>query len=251
MKQQRLQINRKSKKTKKDIVHIELDTKCSCPQSTSNDNALIQFTRRYLKCQSSMPIRIIRLFIEASLFHSPMTKVSIFDSNNCLLKDSDRLSSLKHKCSSSPYYISLRFQLINNVTSLANCSCLSAPIEHNSSSSYLPSIIQQENMEQILSTCSIISQPSPFSSCLLPSSSSSSSSFPNLFDNPIAIADLRHSTSFFVDSILNISMINQITSELSEKCLPLIKRKRYRVPKKVIPELPFDIPLDLRIKNIH
>ncbi|CAF4132542.1 unnamed protein product [Rotaria sp. Silwood2] len=212
----------------------------SCPQSTSNDNALIQFTRRYLKCQSSMPIRIIRLFIEASLYHSPTTEVSIFDSNNRLLKDSDRLRSLTDKCSSSSNYISLRFQLINNVTSLPNCSCLSSSIEHNSSSSSLPKIIQQENIEQILSTCSIAQQPS---SCL------SSSSSPNLFHNPIEISNLAKSTSFFIDSILNISMINEITSEFGEICVPLKKRKRYYAPTEIIPELSLDIPLDLRVKK--
>ncbi|CAF2522134.1 unnamed protein product [Rotaria sp. Silwood2] len=240
MKQQRPTISQKFKKTNRDIVHIELDTKCSCPQSTSNDNALIQFTRRYLKCQSSMPIRIIRLFIEASLYHSPTTEVSIFDSNNRLLKDSDRLRSLTDKCSSSSNYISLRFQLINNVTSLPNCSCLSSSIEHNSSSSSLPKIIQQENIEQILSTCSIAQQPS---SCL------SSSSSPNLFHNPIEISNLAKSTSFFIDSILNISMINEITSEFGEICVPLKKRKRYYAPTEIIPELSLDIPLDLRVKK--
>ncbi|CAF0977542.1 unnamed protein product [Rotaria sordida] len=254
MKQQRSKISQKPKKqTNKNMLYIELDTKCSCPSSTSNDNAFIQFTRRYLKCQSSMPIRIIRLFIERSLFYSPMTKISIFDSNNRLLKDSDRLCSLKHTCSSSSHYIPLRFQLKNMITSISNCSCLSSSIEHdslssiehNSSSSSLPKIIQQENIEQILSTCSITQQPSSLPSCLSSSSSSSS----NLFYNPIEISNLRNSKSFFIDSILDISMINHITSEFGEICSPLIKRKRYHAPKNIIPDVSLDIPLDLRIKK--
>ncbi|CAM4894139.1 unnamed protein product [Rotaria socialis] len=231
-------LTNETKKPNKDIVLIELDIKCSCPQSASNENAAIQFTRRYLRCQSSMSIRILRLLIERILFYSPTTKVSIFDSNDRLLKDSDRLRSLKRIYSSSPSYcIPIRFALMNNVTSFANCSCLSPSIELNSSSSSLPTIIRQESIDKILSTCSIISQTPSLPSRVLSLSSQNFSYSQN------------NTSSRFIDSNQDMQLINQRISEFGDISLPSIKRKQYDEPKKIISEISLDIPLDLTIKK--
>ncbi|CAF1472932.1 unnamed protein product [Rotaria magnacalcarata] len=245
MKKQRSQMRPNSRKPTKDIVLIELDIKCSCPQSTSNENAAIQFTRRYLRCQSSMSIRILRLLIERILLYSPTTQVSIFDSHDRLLKDSDRLRSLKRICSSSPSYcIPIRFALMNNVTSFANCSCLSPSIELNSSSSSLPTIIRQESIEQILSTCSIISQIPSLPSRLLSLSSQ------NFSNNPMNFSYSQNNTSLkFIDSNQNMQLINQRISEFGDISSTLMKRKQYDEPKTIISEISLDIPLDLTIKK--
>ena len=190
-----------------------------------------------------MPIRFIRLFIEKILFHSPMTKVihisekrnkesfilsivlfqiSIFDSNDRLLKDSDRLRSLKHSCSSSPlFHIPLRFTLMNTVTSLTNCSCLSSSIEHNSSSSSSPSIIQRENIEEILSTCSLAQQTTSYSSCLF------SPLISNRFPSHLEVSTHLSSTPFVNKGDREELTIDQILAEFGEICPPIPKRSRF------------------------
>ncbi|CAF3876996.1 unnamed protein product, partial [Rotaria sp. Silwood1] len=71
-----------------EYINIELDTKCSCLQSKLNSHlASIQFSPRYLQCQSSMPIAILRSFIQQILPHSSMTQLSFYDSNDRLLQD--------------------------------------------------------------------------------------------------------------------------------------------------------------------
>ncbi len=67
----------------------------SCPPSKLNNHASIQvfhstfiysfhsilcvqFSRRYLQCQSSMPIAILRSYIQQILPHSSMTQVNIY-----------------------------------------------------------------------------------------------------------------------------------------------------------------------------
>jgi hypothetical protein len=188
-----------------------------------------------------MPIRILRLFIETVLPHSSMIKViitnkimkflfsysqvSMFDLNDRLLKDSDRLRSLKHTRSSSNY-IPIRFTLINTVTSLANCSCLLPPIEYGSSSS--PTIIQQDTIDQILSTCSITQQTSTLSPYL-----SSIGSVNRLTPTSLQIDDLDEAT------------MDRITSQYGEICSPLPESKYYRN----IHDYSLDIPLDLSMKK--
>ncbi|CAF1220404.1 unnamed protein product [Adineta steineri] len=233
MPRQRSKITQRKTK-RKDILNIELDMKCSCSQS--ENNGFIQFARRYLQCQSSMPIRSIRSFIETILPYSKMIKVSIFDINNRLLKDSDRLYSLKHTCSSSNY-IPLRFTLTNTITSLANCSCISPSMESNSSS--LPTIIEQESINQILSTCAITQQTSGFSTNL--------SSLP--------LSDRSKTTQDFVNVLqplpvdigldLNQEMIDRITTEFGEICPSLPTLKRHSDNQ----DYSSDHPLDLSMKK--
>jgi len=193
-----------------------------------------------------MPIRMLRSFIETVLPHSSMIKViinsnktmkflffysqvSMFDLNDRLLKDSDRLHSLKHTRSSSNY-IPIRFTLINTITSLANCSCLLPPIEYGSSSS--PTIIQQDTIDQILSTCSITQQTSTLSPYL---SSSSSIGSVNRLTPP----------SLQIDSDLDEATMDRITSQYGEICSPLPESKYYRN----IHDYSLDIPLDLSMKK--
>ena len=171
-----------------------------------------------------MPIRTLRLFIETVLPHSPMTKVSLFDSTDRLLKDSDRLRSLKRICSSS-HHIPIRFTLINPVTSLANCSCLSPPIENNLSSS--PTIIQEEKIEQILSTCSF--------------------THPNAAPIPTKIVNLLTLPSFPINFYPDEAMMNHIPAEFGEICPPL--PNQYCISKKMTHHISSDFPLDLSLKK--
>jgi hypothetical protein len=192
-----------------------------------------------------MPIRMLRLFIETVLPHSSMIKViinsnktmkflffysqvSMFDLNDRLLKDSDRLRSLKNTRSSSNY-IPIRFTLINTVTSLANCSCLLPPIEYGSSSS--PTIIQQDTIDQILSTCSITHQTSTLS--------------PYLSSSSIGSGNRLTPPSLQIDSDLDEATMDRITSQYGEICSPLPESKYYRN----IYDYSLDIPLDLSMKK--
>ena len=81
--------------------------------------------------------------------------------------------------------------MINMITSLAHCACLSSPIDTHLSS--LSSIIQKETIDQILSTCSIAQST-------IPSSPSSLSS------------------GFLIDCEPDESTMDYITSEFGEIC---------------------------------
>ncbi|CAF0771717.1 unnamed protein product [Rotaria sordida] len=251
--------NRRAKSHKKNIkneeyVYIELDTKCSCPQSSTSDHASIQFARRYLECQGSMPLRILRSYIEKVLPHSPMTQVSIYDSNDRLLNDSIRLKDLSL---SSSLYIPLRFTMMNTITSFGHCLCLSPSSPIKNSSSFSPTIIQRETINRTLSTCPLVPTP-PHS----PSSSTSRSPILST-TNPMSIINLLtppsppNYSSFLIDNIVESntndqSIIDKITSEFGEICpsLPILKPKRQRIFKKLIPKSSSsDIPLDLSIKK--
>ena len=129
------------------------------------------------------------------MFFFSFFEVSIFDSNDRLLKDSDRLYTLKSTDSLSDYIL-LRFTMINTITSLAHCSCLSPSIETDLSS--LPTIIQPEAIDQILSTCSI-------AQTIVPPSPSSLSSPP-------------YRSGFLIDSDPDESTMDLITSEFGEIC---------------------------------
>lgn len=91
--------------------------------------------------------------------------------------------------------------MINTVTSLAHCSCLSSPIDTHLSS--LPNIIQPETIDQILSTCSIAQTTVP------PSPSSLSS---------IDTCQPFIRSSFQIDSDPDESTMDLITSEFGEIC---------------------------------
>ncbi|CAF3171961.1 unnamed protein product [Rotaria socialis] len=250
--------NRRGKPHKKntkneDNVYIELDTKCSCPQlSVSSDHASIQFTRRYLECQGSMPIRILRSYIEKVLPHSPMTQVSIYDSNDQILDDTIRLKDL----SLSSSYIPLRFTMMNTVTSFGHCLCSSPSSPVKSCSSFSPTIIRRETINRTLSTCPLVPTPphSPSSSTSIsPIVSKSSMPIVNLLTPPSP----PHYSSFLIDNIVESncndqSIIDKITSEFGEICpsLPSVKAKRQRIFKKMSPKsLSSDIPLDLSVKK--
>ncbi|CAF0760303.1 unnamed protein product [Adineta steineri] len=259
MKNRRVKLHKKSIKNE-EHVYIELDTKCSCPQTSSNDHASIQFARRYLECQGSMPIRILRSYIEQVLPHSPMTQVSIYDCDDKLLNDSVCLKDLS--LPSSTLYIPLRFTMVNTVTSFGHCLCSSPPSPIKTSSSFSPTIIRRETINRTLSTCPLVPTP-PHS----PSSSTSIS--PILSKNPLPIVNLltppspSHYSSFLIDNIVESnsndqSIIDKITSEFGEICptLPLVKRKRQRLLKKIMPKSsplssssPSDSPLDLTVKK--
>ncbi|CAF4371362.1 unnamed protein product, partial [Adineta steineri] len=153
-----------------------------------NTNASIQFSRRYLQCQSSMPIAILRSYIQQILPHSSITQVSFYDSNDRLLQDSHLLSSLKS--TASCLHIPIRFTLFNTITSLAHCSCSSpssTPFIQQQSCS--PTVIQRQTIDQTLSTCSLIqtTSSSTYSPCL--SSSSPDESSPTS-SNSISIVNL-------------------------------------------------------------
>ncbi|CAF2589022.1 unnamed protein product [Rotaria sp. Silwood2] len=257
MKNRRAKPHKKNTKNEENI-YIDLDTKCSCPQSSTSDHATIQFARRYLECQGSMPIRILRSYIEKVLPHSPMTQVSIYDSNDRLLNDSIRLKDLSSLSSSSSSYIPLRFTMINTITSFGHCLCSSpspsSPIKN--ASSFSPTIIRRETINRTLSTCPLVPTP-PHS----PSSSTSIS--PIVSSNPMSIVNLLtppsppHYSSFLIDNIVESntndqSIIDRITSEFGEICpsIPPLKPKRQRIFKKLIPKLSSsDSPLDLSIKK--
>ncbi|CAF1250531.1 unnamed protein product [Rotaria sp. Silwood1] len=253
--------NRRAKPNKKNIkneenVYIELDTKCSCPQSSTSNHATIQFACRYLECQGSMPIRILRSYIEKVLPHSPMTQVSIYDSNNRLLNDSIRLKDLSSSSSSSSSYIPLRFTMMNTITSFGHCLCSSPSSPIKNAASCSPTIIRRETINRTLSTCPLVPTP-PHS----PSSSTSIS--PIISNNSMPIVNLLtppsppHYSSFLIDNIVesNIndqSIIDKITSEFGEICptIPRLKPKRQRIFKKLIPKSSSsDSPLDLSIKK--
>jgi len=252
MKQRRFKFHQKQKDDHDENIYIELDTKCSCPQLKLNNHPSIQFSRRYLQCQSSMPITILRSYIQQILPHSSMTQVSLFDSNDRLLNDSDLLCSLKN--TSSSIHIPIRFTLFNTITSLGHCLCSSSPIQQKISSSS-PSIIKGETIDQTLSTCSLI--PPTSTSIYSPCLSSLSSSPPlssNELSNSISIVNLltpplSHS-SFLIENIVdsNQSIIDEITSQFGEICPPLepTKKPRNRLSKKVVSS---NLPLDLSLKK--
>ncbi|CAF1056210.1 unnamed protein product [Adineta ricciae] len=256
MKNRRVKLHKKLSKPE-DYVYIELDTKCSCPQSSIDDHASIQFSRRYLECQGSMPIHILRTYIQQILPYSPMTQISIYDSNDQLLNDSICLKDLSPSPSSSLLvHIPLRFTMINTVTSFGHCLC-SSPCSPIKSLSFSPSIIQRETINRTLSTCPLVPTP-PHS----PSSSTSHS--PDLSKNSLPVVNLltppspSHYTSFLIENIVDSnctdpSIIDKITSEFGEICpsMPSMKRKRQRPFKKLLPKAssPSDIPLDLTVKK--
>ena len=165
----------------------------------------LQFSRRYLQCQSSMPVAILRSYIQLilphssmtqvnttthtlSLMHIPLFQVTFYDSQHRLLHDQQLLSSLQpppsSSSSASSIHIPIRFSLFNTITSLAHCSCsLSTPVpppSTSSSTSSSPTVIRRETIDQTLSTCSSLHHPSAmiYSPCL--SSSASVSSPPTL-----------------------------------------------------------------------
>jgi hypothetical protein len=217
-----------------------------------------------------MPIAILRSYIQQILPHSSMTQVnitfhfipynslfllhqvSLYDSNDRLLKDSDLLRSLKSTTSS--IHIPIRFTLFNTITSLGHCLCSSSSIQQKLSfSSSSPTIIKRETIDQTLSTCSLIPPTSTFvySPCLSssppPSSETSNSiSIVNLLTPP-----LSHS-SFLIENIVdsNQSIIDEITSKFGEICPPLQpKKSRNRLSKKVVSTYSSNIPLDLSLKK--
>ncbi|CAF0730137.1 unnamed protein product [Adineta steineri] len=267
MKQQRrFKFHQKNKIDNDESIYIDLDLKCSCPQSKLNTNASIQFSRRYLQCQSSMPIAILRSYIQQILPHSSITQVSFYDSNDRLLQDSHLLSSLKSSTtSSSSLHIPIRFTLFNTITSLAHCSCSSpssTPFIQQQQQSCSPTIIQRQTIDQTLSTCSLIqtTSSSTYSPCL--SSSSPDESLPTS-SNSISIVNLltppstssSHS-SFMIETLVDSNnlmnderIINEITSQFGEICPPLPKKSRNRLSKKVISTYPSNAPLDLSIKK--
>ena len=116
-----------------------------------------------------MPIAALRRFIQTTLSLSPkiqvkipeifdfphpvgfsplLLQVSIFDGNNRLLKDSHRLSSLRHTASSASFdHIPLRLELINPHTSIGHCRC-----SNTLNDSSLSELITSDCIDQILST---------------------------------------------------------------------------------------------------
>ena len=171
-------------------------------------------------------------------------QVSIYDSADRLLNDSARLKEI----SSSSSSISLRFTMINTITSLAHCHCVSPSsvvVEKArlSSSSSSPTLIRRETIARTLSTCPLIPTP--------PQSPVSSLS-PVLAENPMSIVNLLTPpspvpySSFLIDNLVestNRSIIDQITSEFGEIC-PVSKPKRTRPAKKA-----GETPLDLTLKK--
>ena len=137
-------------------------------------------------------------------------QISIYDVNDRLLKDSDRLCSLKRTLSTTNY-IPIYFALLNTVTSFANCSCILPAIECESSST----IIQSSAIEQILSTCTVITQPTSTADILKP-----------------------------LPTVSNI-VLDQIMLEYDEICSPLPNLKRCSS----IQDYSMDVPLDLSLKS--
>jgi hypothetical protein len=218
-----------------------------------------------------MPIAILRSYIQQILPHSSMTQVniyafhfiysrtisflhqvSLYDSNDRLLNDSDLLYSLKNTTSS--IHIPIRFTLFNTITSLGHCLCLSSIEQKTSSSS---TIIKRETIDQTLSTCSLIPPTStPTSTSVYSPCLSSSPSLSNESSNSISIVNLltpplSHS-SFLIENIVdsNQSIIDEITSQFGEICPPLPpKKSRNRLSKKLVSTYSSNIPLDLSLKK--
>ncbi|UJR29066.1 hypothetical protein I4U23_010280 [Adineta vaga] len=275
MKQQRDKISRKIKTDNDELVYIELDLKCCCPQSTLNNNASIQFSRRYLQCQSSMPVAILRSYIQHILPHSSMTQVTFYDSQHRLLHDQQLLSSLQPSIaspsssspSSSPtsyQHIPVRFSLFNTITSLTHCSCSSSPMQpqlHSTTTmtttSSLPTIIKRETIDQTLSTCASLqptsTSPIIYSPCLSSSSSPPTQSPSASASTSISIVNLLtppsscHSSIDSANTITDRSIIDEITSQFGEICPPLGKKNRNRVSKKTM--ISSNTPLDLSLKK--
>ncbi|CAF1153457.1 unnamed protein product [Rotaria sordida] len=240
-----------TKRDNDEYIYIELDTKCSCLQL--NPDVSIQFSRRYLQCQSSMPISILRSFIQQILPHSSMTQVSFYDSNNHLLKDSDLVSSLK---TTTSLHIPIRFTLFNKITSFGHCLCSSSSsIENkkNESFSFNSNIIKYETIDKILSTCSMISTRSTISPCLSSSSndlSNSISSIVNLLTPPSSNSSFLIENIVDTNNINNQTIIDEITSKFGEICPPLRKKGRNRLSKKLIlSSYSSNLPLDLSLKK--
>lgn len=132
----------------------------------------------------------------------------IFDDNDRLLKDTDRLSSLK----TFSDYISLRFTLTNTITSIPHCPCLSTFTESTLSSS--TAIIQPANIDQILPTCDIAQREQD----------QSSSSFRSI--EPFGLLTPTSES----DECENIS-------------LPLRKNKRFRLSEEMLDCYPLDLSM--------
>jgi hypothetical protein len=125
------------------------------------------------------------------------------------------------------------------MTSIGHCLCSSPSIEQTSS---LSTVIQQETIDQILSTYSF-NRLTAVSPCLSASFSST------LFECPMSPVNLLTPASCVIDSEPDESMMDQITSEFGEICPPLSKPKRYRLPKRFMQKISSDIPLDLSMKK--
>jgi len=179
-----------------------------------------------------------------------MTQVSLFDSNDRLLNDSDLLCSLKN--TSSSIHIPIRFTLFNTITSLGHCLCSSSPIPQKTSSSSSPTIIKRETINQTLSTCSLIPRTSTsiYSPCLSSSPSSSNESSNSISIVNLLTPPLSHS-SFLIENIVdsNQSIIDEITSQFGEICPPLRKKARNRLSKKLLSTYSSNLPLDLSLKK--
>ena len=240
----------------------------------------LQFSRRYLQCQSSMPVAILRSYIQLILPHSSMTQVNttihtytlvhiplfqvtFYDSQHRLLHDQQLLSSLQPSpsSSSSSIHIPIRFSLFNTITSLAHCSCSSStPTQPQStSSSSSPTVIRRETIDQTLSTCSSLHHPSSmiYSPCLSSSASVSSPpasiSIVNLLTPPPSSSSCHysstvneHSSTTAAAAITDQAMIDEITSQFGEICPPVVKKNRNGVSKKMSSS---NVPLDLSMKK--
>ena len=192
-------------------------------------------------------------------------QVSIYDSTDRLLSDSDRLKDLSL---SSNSHLSLRFTLMNTITSLGHCVCASSSSSSlsssssssffsssvSSSSSSTPTVIQRETINRTLSTCPLVPTPphSPRSSVSPIRNESPVSTIVNLLTPPSP--PTTQNSSFLIDNLVDSSstdplLIDQITSEFGEIC-PTIKPKRQRLIKKSLPKsFSSDFPLDLTIKK--
>lgn len=240
-----------------------------------------------------MPISILRSFIQQILPHSSTTqvnrhillsidmplysliyhrlKVSIYDAHDQLLDDTVRVGSLKQattsstQCSpsSSPFHIPIRFTMINTITSIAHCTCLTAstlfslPTKNDATVTSItqPNIIHKDSLRRALSTCTVptpsitsthsrSSLLSPCSSFSPPSSSSPTSTEPtnlipivNLLSPPVSSASSSSSpscpSSLRIDQLVesvskNPSIIDEITLQFGEICPPLTKKRRSR-----------------------
>lgn len=182
-------------------------------------------------------------------------QVSIYDSTDRLLSDSDRLKDFSI---SSNSHLALRFTLMNTITSLGHCVCASSSsstsssFASSSSSSSTPTVIQRETINRTLSTCPLVPTP--------PHSPRSSVS-PIRDESPVSIVNLltppsppTQNSSFLIENLVESSstdpsLIDQITSEFGEIC-PTIKPKRQRLVKKSLPKsFSSDFPLDLTMKK--
>ncbi|CAF0959335.1 unnamed protein product [Adineta ricciae] len=273
MKQRRNKLDQKTEKEIDEHMYIELDLQCCCPQSQLNNNASIQFSRRYLQCQSSMPVAILRSYIQLILPHSSMTQVTFYDSQHRLLHDQQLLSSLQPPpSSSSSIHIPIRFSLFNTITSLAHCSCSSSTptLPPSISSSFSsPTVIRRETIDQTLSTCSSLHHPSSmiYSPCLssssasvsspptLSASSSGSVSIVNLLTPPPSSSSCHsstvneHDSSSAATAITDQAIIDEITSQFGEICPAVVKKNRNRLSKKTVAKISSNIPLDLSMKK--